>query len=101
MKTSFAVAVLLGLVSITSKGVQAMENQALRRHHYHRVAVPYSREYVQARDIDEMDLGNEEDFGSRAQMSSREDAAEAETERMERLAQRSRRDYEDEERGRR
>lgn len=101
MKTSFAVAVLLGLVTIAPQGAQAVDSQALRRHHYHRVAVPFSREYVQARDIDEMDLGNEEDFGSRAQIASREDAAEAETERMERLAQRSRREYEDEERGRR
>ena len=93
MKPSFAVAVLLGLATLTP-GSQAASSSALRRHHhYHgRVAVPMSREYVQARDIDEMDIGNEEEESSRAQMS-REDAAEAETERMERLAQRSRRDY--------
>ena len=47
MKTSFAVAVLLGLVLHPSK-----TNAVSRHHHY----APHSHQYIQSRDIDELDM---------------------------------------------
>jgi len=46
---------------------------------------PHSHQYIQSRDIDELDMQDDEDI-RRGEMNEMENAAEAETERQERLA---------------
>jgi len=73
MKTSFAVAVLLGLVLNPTK------TNAVSRHH-HRIA-PHSHQYIQSRDIDELDMAQEDEESRSGDNYEMENAAEAETER--------------------
>lgn len=78
MKTSFAVAVLLGFISY-SEMAQAVD---ISRHH----AVPRSEALVQEHDVDEGDLVEEEvDERASAAADEREDAAEEESARQEEL----------------
>lgn len=76
MKTSFAVAVLLGLISY-----QPTEAHSIHKmHHAH---TPRSHQLVQSREIDEGDLVEEE--ADERDADEREDAAESESERQEQL----------------